>query len=432
MNLKGCKSNIHSHAMFSSRHGARTSATAAGRFALPASCPEKRAASPSTDVFKRARNDAQPSAPLDSQPSIGVELFGMSSSQLLLDIPLLSDDLFKTNSPCIQRQSTGERVRLELAQLYEDFTADQPSRTVVESPLASPPHSTPAPTVEELISMSMHKPGYSAVRPRSPVLGMPVTQPVVAPPSHAPAPPTGYVWTPATATGAYTGGAWPQHFAVTAQMVPVQQTQHAPVGVAAPVQQDLVPMSFSLGAVQQVESPFAAYSVQQQVVQQIEEPQLAVGPVTTPAYTPVGRMRGDGADSFFVEPAFENMHSNKAVMRVLGTGSDQEVCELWNMCIHSPGTEHSCKQAVDVALHMRCACHLLVSGMAKSYVDVCRQLGMLADRKCLNGCEHKHACQVGTFYCISCVRGDKHELDVEQCLEKWLAAGSPIRHGQRV
>lgn len=380
--------------MFSSRHGARTSQTAAGRFAL-----QKRAASPAApDASKRVRDET-----LKAHHSVQQELFGMSSSELLEDFPLLTDDLF--SSVPVERQSSSERVREEMAQLYADFNADVPSLTVVESPPTSPITST-GPSVDELIRMSMHKPGYSTVRASTPVLGDVV--PFSSPPVSA----TGYVWTPAAATGGYTGGVWPQHFAVTAQMVPVQQTQV----VTAPVQQ--------------VESPFAAYSVQQQVVQQ-----LPVGPVTAitaPAYMPVGRMRGDGADSFFAEPALDELYGNKEVMRVLGTGSDQDVCELWNLCINSPGTEHSCKQAVDVALHMRCACHLLVSGMAKSYADVCRQLGMLADRKCLNGCKHKHACQVGTFYCIACVRGDKHQLDVEQCLDRWLAAGSPIRHGERM
>ena len=397
--------------MFSSRNGARTSQTAAGRFTQPYA--EKRAASPRRyDQQKRVCNDTA-----HVEASLGTELFGMSSAELLLDFPVLSDDMFKTT----ERQSSGERIRVELAQLYDDFTSEKPSATVVEIPPSSPPSSTVAPTVEELIEMSMYKPGYNAVRPCSPLFGEPVTAvttAVCSAPLGAPAVPTGYVWAPATATGGYSTSAWPQHFAVTGQMVPVEHTHQG--------------LSFSVGAVQQAVSPFVAYSnvpiattLEQHVAGSVEF-------MSPPTYTPVSRQRGDGADSFFEEPAMEQIHGNKAVMRMLGSGSDKDVTDLWNLCITSPGTEHSCKQAVDVALHMRCSCHLMVKGLAKNYADVCRQLGMLADRKCLNGCKHKHACQAGTFYCIACVRGEKHKLDVEECLEKWLASGSPIRHGERV
>lgn len=480
--------------MFTSRHGARTSLTAVGRFTVN----EKRPASPTiigNDIFAKRPRDEPPM--LNTQASVGIELFGMSSSQLLIDVPVF-DDLF--GSPkSIERSSTGEKVRLEMNQLYKDFNAGQLSNTVVESPPPSPPNSTPPPTMEELLTMSMVKPPNAfspVVRASSPVLGVPTSQPGVM--SSQPmitqsagvqvSPP--YMWAPSTAPGY--NPPWPGHFAVTAKSVTVvpQQGvgsfggvwQEAPQVSYYSVPQQVVSqqmvfqqaepqvVSYSPNLPMPPVSPFVAYSSvpistplpttgcgeqQQMVSQQVEPRVLSYAPqerrysfpISTsvgggeqqqmvssvaPRYVPVSRMRGDGADSFFVEPALENIDSNRRVMKVLGSGSDEEVREMWNFCITSPGTDHSCKQAVDVALHMRCACHLMATGVAKSYVDVCRQLGMLADRKCLNGCVHKHACQVGTFYCIACVRAEKHEVSVEECLEKWIAAGSPIRHGTQV
>jgi hypothetical protein len=454
--------------MFTSRHGARTSLTAAGRFAVK----EKRPASPTiigNDVFAKRSRD-EPSA-LDVQASAGIELFGMSSSQLLVDVPLL-DDLFAPYNPT-ERASTGERLRWEMNQLYKDFNDDQLSKTVVESPPPSPPNSTPPPAVEELITMSMAKPASAfgpVVRTSSPVLGVPASHPAVMSSQPMIVQSTGaqvsppYMWGPSTAPGY--NPPWPGHFAVTAKPVTVVPQQVvAPVSSNVPyysmqqqvVSQQMEPYSNSpflaaVGGKQQMVfqhaephvlsyapnlpmppvSPFVAYSSVPISTSLGDGEQQQVVSLSAPKYVPVSRMRGDGADSFFVDPVLENIDSNREVMRVLGSGSDEEVREMWNFCITSPGTEHSCKQAVDVALHMRCACHLMATGVAKSYVDVGRKLGMLADRKCLNGCVHKHACQVGTFYCTRCVRAEKHELGVEECLKKWLAAGSPIRHGTQV
>jgi hypothetical protein len=218
------------------------------------------------------------------------------------------------------------------------------------------------------------------------------------------------------------------------QVVSMAPYSNVPRGEAQQQAQPQV-LSYAPNLPQPPMSPFVAYSNIPianpiQAMGGVEQQQVVSS--VYPKYVPVFRMRGDGADSFFVEPALENIDSNRSVMMVLGSGSDEEVREMWNFCITSPGTEHSCKQAVDVALHMRCACHLMETGAAKSYVEVGRKLGMLADRKCLNGCAHKHACQAGTFYCTKCVRANKHELGVEECLEKWMAAGSPIRHGTQM
>jgi hypothetical protein len=139
--------------------------------------------------------------------------------------------------------------------------------------------------------------------------------------------------------------------------------------------------------------------------------------------------RGASEDTFFGPPLYKHMIDNSNVVSIVSNGSDEDVLNIANFAIQTPGIKPKCDQALESKMHVDATILLMTKYGVSDRVSIYKRLAMLSDRVCL-GCKTqrlKTVCLAGKFRCHHCVNNERG-VSFENGFHQWLLNGCMSRH----
>jgi hypothetical protein len=139
--------------------------------------------------------------------------------------------------------------------------------------------------------------------------------------------------------------------------------------------------------------------------------------------------RGSAEDTYFGDPLYKTMASNKIIIDTISYGTAEEILTLPNFSNPCPGTKAKSDLSLECKFHVDVTAQLMIGCRIFEPSRIYQRVALLSDRMCL-GCKipsSKVSCMCGKWRCNHCIHHNR-DVNFAEGFEQWLAAGCPSRH----